>query len=528
MRRSTVYALVGAVLLLSATSAMAAGVDLAQSNTSMNSLLRLIQNASNQWAPRLHDYALWLLGCLAVIQLVWTFAPLVMRGAELGDILHELVKFILVIGFFYAMLDHATEWGGAIINSFRQAGAHAAGLGSAELMPGDMFSTAVDFSRQVLTAGVSMFSPITSVVVAVSALIVLMCFTFIAALVFVTLVEAYVIINAAVLFMGFGGSQWTREYALAPIRYAVAVGAKLFVLTLIVGLIMQVSAEWSAAYTNDEASLMTLVGLSLVCAYLTKTIPELIGGMISGTSMGGGSAIGGMAAAGAAGAAAAVATVATAGAAAPAAGALGAAGTGGGAASAAGGGLASALNASMAGGSTAGGSGAAAKAAGSRVGGGAASGSANPVSAAASPASQEAGSGLKQAAKQAGRAAKGGDDDTDQQAVAQQRQMTPKEGTGGNGKVVAQGAEVATRALGVLGAISVPGMESSHGLSLGGSGSPPPVPGGDSPTPDDGAEPTTQAESNIIRPTSDTARTGNVGALNVPGMDSGVNSQSEA
>lgn len=532
MRRSTVFALVGAVLLLSATSAMAAGVDLAQSNTSMNSLLRLIQNASNQWAPRLHDYALWLLGCLAVIQLVWTFAPLVMRGAELGDILHELVKFILVIGFFYAMLDHATEWGGAIVNSFRQAGAHATGLGSAELMPGDMFSTAVDFSRQVLTAGVSMFSPITSVVVAVSALIVLMCFTFIAALVFVTLVEAYVIINAAVLFMGFGGSQWTREFALAPIRYAVSVGAKLFVLTLIVGLIMQVSAEWSAAYTNDEASLMTLVGLSLVCAYLTKTIPELIGGMINGTSMGGGSAIGGMAAAGAAGAAAAIATVATAGAAAPAAGALGAAGTGGGAASAAGGGLASALNSSMAGGSatgagsagigasTGGSSGAAAKAAGSRVGGGTASGSANPVSAAASPASQESGSGLKQAAKQAGKATKGGDDDKDQQAVAQQRQMTPKEGTGGNGKAVAQGAEVATRALGVLGAISVPGMESSHGLSLGGTGSPPPVPGSDSPAPDDGAEPTAQAESNIIRPASDTTSTGDVGALNVPGMAS--------
>ncbi|HAU6670427.1 TPA: conjugal transfer protein TrbL [Salmonella enterica] len=178
--------------------------------------------------------------------------------------------------------------------------------------------------------------------------------------------------------------------------------------------------------------------------------------------------------------------------------------------------------------STGGGSGAAAKAAGSRVGGGAASGSANPVSAAASPASQEAGSGLKQAAKQAGRTAKDGDDDTDQQAVAQQRQMTPKEGTGGNGKAVAQVAEVATRALGVLGAISVPGMESSHGLSLGGTGSPPLVPGDDSPTPDDGAEPTTQAESNIIRPTSDTARTGDVGALNVPGMDSGVNSQSEA
>jgi type IV secretion system protein TrbL len=77
-----------------------------------------------------------------------------------------------------------------------------------------------------------------------------------------------------------------------PIRYAVAVGAKLFVLTLIVGLIAAGFRRMVGSHTNDEASLMTLVGLSLVCAYLTKTIPELIGGMISGTSMGGGSAMG--------------------------------------------------------------------------------------------------------------------------------------------------------------------------------------------------------------------------------------------
>ena len=69
-----------------------------------------------------------------------------------------------------------------------------------------------------------------------------------------------------------------------------------------------------------------MVGLALVCCYLTKTIPDLIGGMISGTSTGGGSAIGGMAVAGAAGAAAAAATIATVGAAAPAA--AGAAGAG--------------------------------------------------------------------------------------------------------------------------------------------------------------------------------------------------------
>ncbi|WP_017123072.1 type IV secretion system protein, partial [Xanthomonas vasicola] len=172
--------------------------------------------------------------------------------------------------------------------------------------------------------------------------------------------RSYVIINASVLFLGFGGSQWTRDFAIAPMRFTVAIGAKLFVLTLIVGLVVQSAKQWLAAYTNDEASLMTMVGLALVCCYLTKTIPDLIGGMISGTSMGGGSAIGGMAVAGAAGAAAAVATIATAGAATPAAaGALGAAGTSGatgagvaGAGGISGGGLASAINSSFAGGGT--------------------------------------------------------------------------------------------------------------------------------------------------------------------------------
>ncbi|TRN97351.1 P-type conjugative transfer protein TrbL, partial [Salmonella enterica subsp. enterica] len=200
------------------------------------------------------------------------------------------------------------------------------------LEPGDMLAVALDFGR-TMVEGISVFSPAKGLLIAVCAILVLACFAFIAAFMFVTLVEAYVIINASVLFLGFGGSQWTREFAIAPMRFTVAIGAKLFILTLIVGLVVQSAKQWLAAYTNDEASLMTMVGLALVCCYLTKTIPDLIGGMISGTSMGGGSAIGGMAvagAAGAAGAAAAAATIATAGVAVPAAaGALGAAGTGG-------------------------------------------------------------------------------------------------------------------------------------------------------------------------------------------------------
>lgn len=75
-----------------------------------------------------------------------------------------------------------------------------------------------------------------------------------------------------------------------------AIGAKLFVLTLLVGLIMSVASQREAAYRNDNASVLTIVSLTLVCAYLTKSLAELVQGMIAGTSMGGGHAIGSMAA----------------------------------------------------------------------------------------------------------------------------------------------------------------------------------------------------------------------------------------
>ncbi|NPS62361.1 P-type conjugative transfer protein TrbL [Pseudomonas aeruginosa] len=531
MQRSALPALIGAVLLLSAGTAAAAG-DITQGNE-MNGLLRMLYDAASEWSPRLQGYALTLLASLALIQLVWTFMPLVMKQADFGEIVGELIRFFMAIGFFYAIIEHSVPWATAVVDSFREAAGTASGLGRA-LQPGDMFAVAVDFSRTIVE-GISVFSPGKAVLIALVGCLVLLCFAFIAAFMFVTLVESYVIINASVLFFGFGGSQWTRDFAIAPLRFVIAVGAKLFVLTLIVGIIVTSAKSWLAAYTNDEASLMTLAGLALVCAYLTKTIPELIGGMISGTSMGGGSAIGGMAAAGAAGAAAAIATIATAGAAAPAAaGALGAAGSGGaagvgaaGAGGIGGGGLAAAINSSFAGGgapaaATASGGGAAsglgastggqaaakgASSAGARVGG-----SGAPQTPGAAP--QQPNSGVQQAAKQAGKSAQGGDD-KDQQA-------TPKGGVVSSGNALSQAANGGAKMLGVMASMAVPGMENAHGLSLG-TGSAPPVPDDtSSAAPANGAESAaepTQAESNVIRPASDNSSTpGRLASLNVPGM----------
>ncbi|MFP1764239.1 P-type conjugative transfer protein TrbL [Lonsdalea quercina] len=487
-----------------AGNAMAA-TDLSHADTSVQGLLDLVLQQSHQWSAKLYDYAIRLFWLLASIQFIWTFMPLVMKQADFGEIVGELLRFVLVIGFFLAVMKYSVEWSTAIVDSFRDAAASASGLGRA-LEPGDMLAVALDFGR-TMVEGISVFSPAKGLLIAVCAILVLACFAFIAAFMFVTLVEAYVIINASVLFLGFGGSQWTREFAIAPMRFTVAIGAKLFVLTLIVGLVVQSAKQWLAAYTNDEASLMTMVGLALVCCYLTKTIPDLIGGMISGTSMGGGSAIGGMAVAGTGGAAGA--------------GVAGAGGIGGG-------GLASAINSSFAGGgapAAAATHGGAAAGLGASTGGQAAAqgassagarlgGSAAPQSPGTAP--QQPSSGVQQATKQAGRAAQG-KDDKDQQGA-------PKGGVVGSGNALSQAANASAKALGVMTSMAVPGMENAHSLSLG-AGSPPPVPDGASSTDTtNGAETTVEAaqtESNVIRPSSDESpATSRLASLNVPGMAS--------
>lgn len=499
------FMLLSLVSILFTTEANAAA-NLHDPSGSYNGLLDLVKNSALTWDAKLRVYAIRVFWLLATIQLVWTFFPLVFKQADFGEIVGELIRFIMVIGFFYALLLFSADWAEAVVNSFRQAGASAAGLGSTGIRPGDVFATAVDLANTI--GNVETWNPLTAVLLSLAALVVLLCFAFIAAFMGLTIIESYIVINASTLFMGFGASQWTREYALAIVRYAVSVGAKLFVLTLIVGLISDSSKGWAAAYNADadDASMWTMVGLSLACAYLAKTIPEIVAAMISGSSAGGGSSLGGMTATAIAGAAAAAATIATAGAAAPAvvgAAAPAAAGTGGLGA----GGLAAAINSSFTGagagatgsagtgasvakmsaGSSSLGSGTggseAAKSSGAKLGGSnAASGSA--------PTSQ-ASEGVKKAGKQASEAAGGDSDDSTSaqsqsapqsepennsslgaQPEAQQPVGEAKESGGITGYQVANGL---TRGAGILSAISVPGMEGAAGLSLG-AGSPQPMP----------------------------------------------------
>lgn len=472
------------------------------SGAQFDGLLQLIQQNSALWNGRLLGYAEKLFWALATIQLVMTFMPLAIRQADIGEIVHELVKYSLVIGFFYEILTRSTYWANAVVQSFRDAGGIAIGQSSA-LQPSDVFMLAVKFANTI--GNVNTFNPLVGVSIGLASICVLLCFAFIAAFMAVTLIESYIVVNASVLLLGFGGSQWTREYAMAMPRYAVAVGAKLFVLTLLVGLISQSATAWEKAYTHtDNASMWTMVGLAFTCAYLTKTIPDLIQGMISGISVGGGGTIGGMAAGVAAGA-----TIATGGIGGIVAGAAnaagGAAGSAGGAA--AGGGLAGLIDSAVMGGTKAAGamggnSGgpSAASTIAPRVGG--AASAAKPMNGtastgASSPVGRASTGGAQASAAAPAHSATSGASDAGEGAAnglsgpetastapsgapasgsAAQPGQTASSASGGGmaaRRAAHMGLAGAVRTAGVLASISVPGMEGAHGISV---GTPPSLP----------------------------------------------------
>lgn len=291
-------------LLLFASASQAA--DMTDPNGTFSDLLELVRNNANMWSGRLRAFAVQIFWFLASIQLVWTLAPLVARRADLAEAMSEIALFVVKTLFFFSLLTYSVDFGQAIVNSFRHAGAVASGM-PVMLNPGDMLTMGVMLGNTV--SDVDTWNPVIGIGIVVSSLIILMSFAFIAAFMGLALVESYIVINAAMFFMGFGGSQFTREYALAMPRYGVAVGAKLFVMTLIVGIVMAASKDWQASYKHDSTSTMVLVAMSLVSVCFTKTVPDLVYSLISGVSPGGGSVIGGMAAAGMALGTAAAATI---------------------------------------------------------------------------------------------------------------------------------------------------------------------------------------------------------------------------
>jgi type IV secretion system protein TrbL len=279
---------------------IATAVAHAQGPSSVNgpsSILDEYKGLQNAWITKLLGAAQRLFFLLAGIEVAWSFTLLAIEKADFQALTATIVRKIMWIGIFYAILLYGVTPGGggwipAIIDSFHILGQNASSVGP--LGPSAIVGFGVNMCVDLLYSlkGADFLTSFASSLALVfCAVIIFVAYLAIAIQFVVAMVESYLVIGAGVIFLGFGGSRWTAAYVERYIAYAVSVGMKILVLYLLVGAGMTVSQGWiqvaqNAATSTDPARTgfdlaAAAVMFLCVCWMSPKISSAMLGGVAS-------------------------------------------------------------------------------------------------------------------------------------------------------------------------------------------------------------------------------------------------------
>jgi type IV secretion system protein TrbL len=326
MNRKTIFVATGLVCAVATVHAQNATSD-------VGGTFQQVQTAANAWIPAIMAAATRLFYLLAAIDFAWS-APSFLRESDFMGLFLSLIKKLLMISFFYAVLVNGQTWIPAIVNSFITIGTNATGLSAAQ-SPSDIMAQGIQIcsdlfdkvnGANLLTqTGAALTTILMIVMVFASYLIIVLHYI-------VTKLEAIIVMTAGYIFLGFAGSRWTMPYFERYISLAISTGVRLMLIYLMLGVFKTVSQNWVTAmdsYTPDQPALQIFptIASMLLFAFASWMIPKMAGSIASGSLGLGGADVVNAGAAAATGAALAGATVASGGA--LAAGGMAAAGAGG-------------------------------------------------------------------------------------------------------------------------------------------------------------------------------------------------------
>ena len=261
----------------------------AQAPVDVGGTFQQIEQAANAWIPAIMQEASFLFYVLALLDLAWG-APQLLREHDFNGLFLSLIKKLLVVSFFYAVLINGQVWIPAIVNSFAQLGATAAGVSVAQ-NPSDIMSQGLQIVSDLFTK-VSSTSLLTepggAITTILAACIVLASYIIITLHYVVTKLEAIIVMSAGYIFLGFGGSRWTSPYFERYISLAVSTGVRLMLIYLMLGVFKTISNNWIATmngYTADQPIthiFPTLMSM-LLFAFASWMIPKMAASIASGT-----------------------------------------------------------------------------------------------------------------------------------------------------------------------------------------------------------------------------------------------------
>jgi type IV secretion system protein TrbL len=214
---------------------------------------------------------------------------MLLEKSDLQSWTSALVRKMMWLGAFYALLLYGNSWIPAIIDSFTTIGQNASGV--IALSPGDVFAQGLQIAGALLGgASTSAFftNPGPSLALVFCALLIVISYVLITINFIVTMVESYILVSVGFVFLGFGGSRWTAPYVERFIGLAVSIGIKILLLYCLIAAGMNLGLTWIDEAQSVSASarpLMTafdVMGAAVIFMMLCWQIPKLFAGVLGG------------------------------------------------------------------------------------------------------------------------------------------------------------------------------------------------------------------------------------------------------
>jgi type IV secretion system protein TrbL len=268
------------LLLMVANEVSAAALDA----DAFNQVMAKYQTAATGWESTIKKHAYQLFWGLTLISMVWTFGILALKKADISDFFVELIRFLGFTGFYLWLLDNGPQMAMAFINSLKGIAGEAAHVSSV-VTPGTVINMALDFFTKIIDATDFSIGSMAQAIVATGiALVILALFGLIAVNMMLLTIAGWILAYAGIFFLGFGGSRWTSDIAIAFYKNVLMVGTQLMVMILIVGIGQTFLADLIQSM-SDEVVLKELgvILLATIALYsLANKVPSMMASIVTG------------------------------------------------------------------------------------------------------------------------------------------------------------------------------------------------------------------------------------------------------
>lgn len=257
--------------LMASDHAMASGI--------VDTITQPYRDAGVTLAQSCLRYATDTFWLLAAIQFSGSSIKLALGQGDIQEWAAHIVRQILFVGIYAWIMQNFYHFSELIIDSFKQVAT------ASTVSPSNVFQVGLKIAS-IMYANASVTHPISAIVYGVGALAISLCFGWLAALIIVALCESYILIAAGVLMTGFGGSEWTRDFANKALMMSMSVGSKIFIMYTLVDVGWTVMNSWTDLdYTQDTTVFEVLAGV-VIYVLIVLQLPNLAQQFISGAATG--------------------------------------------------------------------------------------------------------------------------------------------------------------------------------------------------------------------------------------------------